>query len=104
MLAAGGCMVTTPRIFDRSSRVYEAKFTSVDDTSPAISVLIDISQNQDAGVLFRLYRISTDDLNGGRHVIEEGTSLPDRFHVKAEVPGLPFPALSSPTTWNCRCT
>ncbi|MBL8221226.1 MAG: PEP-CTERM sorting domain-containing protein [Bryobacterales bacterium] len=74
------------------SAVYEAKFTSVDDTSPAISILIDISQNQDAGVLFTLYRISTDDLNGGRQVIEEGTSLPDRFHVKAEVPGLPVPA------------
>lgn len=74
------------------SAVYEAKFTEVGESFPMFQVRIGINRSLDAGVLDTFYRISTID-GLGAHEIEEGESLPDRFHVKAEVPGdpLPFP-------------
>ncbi|MFN7938983.1 MAG: PEP-CTERM sorting domain-containing protein [Bryobacteraceae bacterium] len=72
------------------SAVYEAKFTEVGELFPSFQVRIGINRSLDAGVLDTFYRISTID-GLGAHEVEEGESLPDRYHVKAAVPGDPIP-------------
>lgn len=76
------------------SAVYEAKFTEVGDLFPSFLVHIGINRSMDGGVLDTFYLINIID-SVGTHTIEAGETLRDRYHVKAEVPGIPFEPVTS---------
>ncbi|MBS1827465.1 MAG: PEP-CTERM sorting domain-containing protein [Acidobacteria bacterium] len=71
------------------SAVYEATFTAVGELFPSLQVRIGVNRSLDAGVLDTFYRIGTID-DSGTHEIESGDFLPDRYHVKVEVPNPDF--------------